>query len=274
MMKLNIFVISDSLGDTAEQIAKACVAQFDTGNYEIKKRSYVLDEETLMPILEEAKNCNSILVYTLVELELIEMINKVAKEYGIPCMDIMGGTLNALSEKFAMQPSREAGVIRKLNKAYFKRVEAIEFAVKYDDGKDPRGLKQADVVILGISRTSKTPLSMYLANKNIKAANVPLVPESLPPREIYEVSPSRVIGLINSPEKLNQIREERLKALGLTSGANYASMSRILEELDYADKIMKKIGCPVIDVSNKAIEETADIIINILKKQGIRIYND
>ena len=273
-MKLNIFVISDSLGDTAEQIAKACVAQFDTGNYEIKKRSYVLDEETLMPILEEAKNCNSILVCTLVELELIEMINKVAKEYEIPCMDIMGGTLNALSEKFAMQPSREAGVIRKLNKAYFKRVEAIEFAVKYDDGKDPRGLKQADVVILGISRTSKTPLSMYLANKNIKAANVPLVPESLPPREIYEVSPSRVIGLINSPEKLNQIREERLKALGLTSGANYASMSRILEELDYADKIMKKIGCPVIDVSNKAIEETADIIINILKKQGIRIYND
>lgn len=273
-MKLSIYVISDSLGDTAEQIVKACVAQFDTGNYEIKKRPYVQDEEALAPILEEAKNNNSILVYTLVELELIDRLNKFSKEYDIRCIDIMGETLGAISEKFQMEPNREAGVIRKLNKAYFDRVEAIEFAVKYDDGKDPRGLKKADVVILGISRTSKTPLSMYLANKNIKVANVPLVPESLPPKEIYEVSPARVIGLINSPEKLNQIREERLKALGLTSGANYASMARILEELDYAEKIMKKIGCPVIDVSNKAIEETADIIINILKKQGIKIYND
>lgn len=273
-MKLNIYAISDSLGDTAEQIAKACVAQFDTGNYEIIKCSYVQNEETLMPILEEAKISNSIIVYTLVELNLIEMLNDFAKEFDIPTMNIMGDTLSAISGKFDMEPNREAGVIRRLDKAYFKRVESIEFAVKYDDGKDPRGLKKADVVILGISRTSKTPLSMYLANKNIKVANVPLVPESIPPREIYEVSPSRVIGLINSPEKLNQIREERLKALGLTSGANYASMSRILEELDYAEKIMKKIGCPIIDVSNKAIEETADIIINILKKQGIKIYND
>ncbi len=273
-MKLNIYAISDSLGDTAEQIAKACVAQFDTGNYEIKKRSYVQNEEALMPILEEAKSNNSIIIYTLVELNLIEIIHNFSKEFNIPSMDIMGDTINAISRKFDMEPNREAGVIRRLNKAYFKRVESIEFAVKYDDGKDPRGLKKADVVILGISRTSKTPLSMYLANKNIKVANVPLVPESVPPKEIYEVSPSRVIGLINSPEKLNQIREERLKALGLTSGANYASMSRILEELDYAEKIMKKIGCPIIDVSNKAIEETADIIINILKKQGIKIYND
>lgn len=273
-MKLNIYAISDSVGNTAEQIAKACLAQYDTVDYEIIKCSYVQNEETLLPILEEARDCNAVIIYTLVELELIEILNNFTLEYGIPTMDIMGSTLSAMTKKLGMEPKREAGVIRQMNKEYFKRVESIEFAVKYDDGKDPRGLKKADVVILGISRTSKTPLSMYLANKNIKVANVPLVPESIPPKEIYEVSPSRVIGLINSPEKLNQIREERLKALGLTSGANYASMSRILEELDYAEKIMKKIGCPVIDVSNKAIEETADIIINILKKQGIRIYNN
>lgn len=273
-MKLNIYVISDSLGDTAEQISKACVAQFSTGDYEIKKFSYVQTQDLLMNILDKAKNENSMLIYTLVEIDLIEMIKKFSVEFNIPEVDVMGGPLSIISQKFEMEPSREAGVIRKLNKAYFKRVESIEFAVKYDDGKDPRGLAKADVVILGISRTSKTPLSMYLANKNIKVANVPLVPESIPPKEIFEVPAARVIGLVNSPEKLNQIREERLKALGLSSGANYSSMSRILEELDYAEKIMKKIGCPVIDVSNKAIEETADIIINILKKQGIKIYND
>ena len=115
---------------------------------------------------------------------------------------------------------------------------------------------------------------MYLANKNIKVANIPLVPESLPPKEIYEISSSRVIGLINSPEKLNQIREERLKALGLGRGSNYSSMARILDELDYADAIYKRIGCPIIDVSDKAIEETAELIINILKKQGISLLKN
>ena len=155
-----------------------------------------------------------------------------------------------------------------------KRVEAIEFAVRYDDGKDTRGILKSDIVLLGISRTSKTPLSMYLANKNIKVANVPLVPEIPIPKEVFEINPKKIIGLTNSPEKLNQIRQERLKSLGLSSDANYAKFDRILQELDYSEKIMKQVGCPVINVSNKAIEETAGIILDIIKENNLNIYRD
>lgn len=272
-MKLNIYVLSDSLGDTGEQIARACVAQFDHPVYEIKKYPHIV-EKTVDNILQEAKEENAIILFSTVNKKIVEKIKLFSEENKVPSIDILGDIIDIMSERFQSEPRREAGVIRKLNKEYFNRVEAIEFAVKYDDGKDPRGLKKADVVLLGVSRTSKTPLSMYLANKNIKVANIPLVPESLPPKELNEISSSRIIGLINSPEKLNQIREERLKALGLGKGSSYSSMTRILEELDYAEKIMKKIGCPIIDVSNKAIEETADIIINILKKQGINVFKN
>jgi regulator of PEP synthase PpsR (kinase-PPPase family) len=151
----------------------------------------------------------------------------------------------------------------KMDDDYFERVAAIEFAVKYDDGKDLRGLKYADVVLLGISRTSKTPLSMYLSHKNVKVANVPLVPEIPVAKEIHEVPRHKLIGLTNSPEKLNEVRIERLKALGLSSNVEYANFDRILEELDYADHVYRQLGCPVINVANKAIEETASIILEI-----------
>lgn len=272
---LSIYIISDSLGETGEQVAKAAISQFHMDNYEIKKFPYVLEKEALTAILESAANeQKAVLFYTLVEKEFLDLIEEFSKERGLMTVDLLSPMVNAIGTILKMEPSREPGMLRKLDDTYFRRVEAIEFAVKYDDGKDPRGLLKADLVLLGISRTSKTPLSMFLANKNIMVANVPLVPESIPPKEIYEVSPKRVVGLTNSPMKLNEIREERLKSLGLPSGSNYAMMERILDEIDYAEKIMKKIGCPIIDVSNKAIEETADLIINILKKNGVKVMKD
>jgi len=155
------------------------------------------------------------------------------------------------------------GLVRKMDEEYFKKVDAIEFAVKYDDGKDPRGILRADVVVIGVSRTSKTPLCMYLAHKGIKAANVPLVPEVAPPEEIFMLPPHKLIGLVIQPAQLNEIRRERLKTLGLTSTADYASMERILKELEYAENIMKRAGCSVIDVTNKAVEETATRVLEI-----------
>lgn len=272
---LSIYIISDSLGETGEQVAKAAISQFHMDNYEIKKFPYVLEKEALTAILESAATeQKAVLFYTLVEKEFLDLIEEFSKERGLMTVDLLSPMVNAIGTILKMEPSREPGMLRKLDDTYFRRVEAIEFAVKYDDGKDPRGLLKADLVLLGISRTSKTPLSMFLANKNIMVANVPLVPESIPPKEIYEVSPKRVVGLTNSPMKLNEIREERLKSLGLPSGSNYAMMERILDEIDYAEKIMKKIGCPIIDVSNKAIEETADLIINILKKNGVKVMKD
>ena len=163
-------------------------------------------------------------------------------------------------------PKNQPGLVRQLDEEYFRKVEAIEFAVKYDDGRDPRGLLRADVVLIGVSRTSKTPLSMYLANKRYKVANVPLVPEVEPPEELFMVPTKKCIGLTISPDQLNMIRRERLKSLGLTSQANYASLERIMQELEYAEKIMKRVGCPVINVSNKAVEETANLIVDIIRK--------
>ena len=272
-MKLNIYVLSDSLGDTGERIIKACLAQFDNPDYEIKKYSHI-NKDILNVIFEDCRKENSIIIYSTVIKEMSDKIKEFSIKNNVASFDIIGDVIKELSEHFKQEPLCEPGSIRKLNEEYFGRVEAIEFAVRYDDGKDPRGIKKADVVLIGVSRTSKTPLSMYLANKNIKVVNIPLVLETQPPKELNEISSSKVIGLINSPEKLNQIREERVKTLGLGKGSSYSSLVKILEELEYAEKIMKKIGCPIIDVSNKAIEETADIIINILKKQGVYILKN
>ncbi|MDO4719533.1 MAG: pyruvate, water dikinase regulatory protein [Peptostreptococcaceae bacterium] len=272
---LSIYIVSDSLGETGEQAAKAAISQFDMDNYEVKKFPYVLEKQALTKILEQAAAEEKVvLFYTLVDRDLVAYIEAFVAESGFSAVDLLSPMVDGIKRVLGMEPNWEPGMLRKLDDTYFRRVEAIEFAVKYDDGKDPRGLLKADLVLLGISRTSKTPLSMYLANKNIMVANVPLVPESIPPKEIYEVSPKRVVGLTNSPIKLNEIREERLKALGLPSGSNYAMMERILDEIDYAEKIMKKIGCPIIDVSNKAIEETAELIINVLKKNGVKVMKD
>ncbi len=272
MEDLNIYIVSDSLGETGELVVRAAISQFENQRYEIKRYVYIQDLENLKEVLDEALGYkNAILIYTLVDKELIDFLEEYTRDGRLTTIDLISPLINALSEKLDEEPSYESGAMRKLDEAYFRRIEAIEFAVKYDDGKDPRGFKDADVVLIGVSRTSKTPLSMYLGNKNIKVANLPLVIESEPPKEIFEIPAKKIIGLTNSPEKLNEVREERLKALGLPNGSNYADLGRILDELDYADNIMKRIGCPIIDVSNKAIEETAGIIISMLNKIGINI---
>lgn len=275
MENLIVYVISDSVGETAQQVTQAALSQFNIENdYEIRRFPYVADEKFLMEVLESGKNEEAIIVYTLVSENLLNITKEFCEKEDLSHIDLMTPLLKQISKKTGKSPKREPGVIRKLDERYFKRVEAIEFAVKYDDGKDPRGILKSDIVLLGISRTSKTPLSMYLANKNIKVANVPLVPEIPIPKEVFEIDPKKIMGLTNTPEKLNSIRNERLKALGLSSNASYANVERILQELDYAKKVMKKIGCPVIDVSNKAIEETAGIILDKMKENGLKIYKE
>ncbi len=269
-----IYVISDSIGETAESVSKAAISQFNGQIYEMRRFPYVNEEDQILEILEEAKNENSILVFTIVVPYLRDILLNGAKKFNIPCIDVMTPILTAMEEVIGSPSKEEPGLIRKLDERYFRKVEAIEFAVKYDDGKDPRGLKQADIVLTGISRTSKTPLSMYLAHKNLKVANIPLVPEVSPPKELYEINPKKIIGLTTNPMKLSEIRQERLKALGLKNEANYANMKRILEELDYSEKIMKKLGCPVIDVSSKAVEESARIILKIFKNMGYKFSDE
>lgn len=267
-----LYAISDSIGETAQQVAKAAISQFDIKEetYDIRRFPYVSNKEILLEILESAKNENAIIVYTLVSENLGDIVEDFCSKENLHCVDLMSQILNILTEKIGESPKREPGIIRRMDEEYFRRIEAIEFAVKYDDGKDPRGVLKADLVLVGISRTSKTPLSMYLANRNIKVANIPLVPEIPIPKEVYEINPKKIIGLTNTPEKLNEIRKARLKALGLSSSANYAKIDRILEELEYSEKVMKKLACPVINVANKAIEETAGLILDIMKENGLK----
>jgi len=260
-----VFVVSDSVGETADFVVKAAVSQFNSGFVDIRRVAFVNNLAHITEIVNEAKDTAAIIAYTIVLEELREALVNEAKKHGVPIVDILGPMVDALAKVSGRSPKMKPGLLRKLDKNYFSKVEAIEFAVKYDDGKDPRGVLRADVVIIGVSRTSKTPLCMYLAHKSIKAANVPLVPEVAPPEEIFNLARNRVVGLTIKPELLNEIRQERLRTLGLKSGADYASLERILNELDYADAVMRKVGCPVVDVSNKAVEETASKILEIIR---------
>ncbi len=266
MERAIVYVVSDSIGETAEQVAKAACGQFSQCDIEIKRIPYATETETLQEIINEAKDLNCVIMFTLVLPGLKDYLLAEAKKHDIKCVDIMGASIEAISEVIKQEPTYTVGVHRKLDEEYFNMVEAIEFAVQYDDCKDPRGIKKADLVLVGVSRTSKTPLSMYLASKNVKVTNIPLLPEVAPPKELFEIPANKIVGLINNPEKLNAIRLERLKAHGLSSGANYASIDRIVYELKYAEEIMSRIGCKVIDVTDKAIEETASIILQSLKE--------
>lgn len=265
---LMVYVISDSIGETGELIAKASVKQFDTTDFMIKRFPYTNTVDQIKPLLEEAaqyKKC--LVVYTNVDADTRAYIKRKEKELHLHTVDVVGPPMDQLESILGYEPMRQPGLIRRLDENYFKKVEAIEFAVQYDDGKDPRGIVKADIVLVGVSRTSKTPLSMYLANKLYKVANVPLVPEVPVPKEVYKKDNRRLFGLVANSEKLYTIREERLRALGLNSSAKYANVSRIEEEVDYSVRIMRDIGCTIIDVSNKAIEETAEIINDYMRER-------
>ena len=261
-----VYVVSDSVGETAEFVVKAAASQFASESLHIRKFPYIEDEGTLNEVIRAAADARAIIAYTIVIPHLRVYLEQKAAEEQVTAIDIMSPMVGALETYLHREPSCKPGLVRQLDEDYFRKVDAIEFAVKYDDGRDPRGILRADVILIGVSRTSKTPLSMYLANKRYKVANVPLVPEVAPPEELFLVPKERCIGLVINPDQLNMIRTERLKSLGLTPQANYASMERIKAELAYSRTILEKVGCPVLDVSNKAVEETANLIMSMLKK--------
>ncbi|MEG2069488.1 MAG: pyruvate, water dikinase regulatory protein [Acidaminococcaceae bacterium] len=265
-----IYAVSDSIGETAESVAKATISQFVQEKFDIIRVPYVKNSEQVQQIVEEAKANNAVICYTIVSPELRETIASTAMEYDVEVVDIIGPVLKSIQKTSGLLPKNQPGLIHALDHEYFKRVEAVEFAVKYDDGKNPWGLLKADVVIVGVSRTSKTPLSMYLAHKQLKVANVPLVPEILPPEELFKVPPHKIVGLLIDPFKLNEIRTERLKTMGLSDNASYADVKRIGEELEYAKGIMRRLHCTIINVSNRAIEETAGMILEYARKNADR----
>ncbi|WP_099951014.1 pyruvate, water dikinase regulatory protein [Ezakiella peruensis] len=271
MYDITVFVLSDSVGETGTKLARACLAQFPNCNYEIKRYPYILSKDQILEAIDEARDIPSVIIYSTVMTDHQDFIENQAKKLGIPTIDIMKKPLTAISNILHDNPIRESGILRRMDEKYFQTVNAVEFAVKYDDGKDPRGVLKADICLVGISRTSKTPLSMYLANKGYYVANVPLVPEVPLARELYEKDKRRVFGLETNVESMMKIRAERLLALGLPANSMYSETDRIEKEIEYSKKVMDELGCTVIDVSNKAIEETAEIILETMEARfGIR----
>lgn len=267
-----VYVVSDSIGETAESVAKAAAGQFDT-DVDVVRVPFIRHTEQIAKVVADAARDGAVVCHTLVSPELREFFESEADAKHVRYVDILGPMLDLVASVTKVKPRMKPGIIHKLDEEYFKKVAAIEFAVKYDDGKNPAGFMKADVVLIGVSRTSKTPLSMYMAHKKLKVANLPLVPEVQLPSEIFEIPPYRIVGLIIDPYKLNSIRSERMKALGFSGAANYTDIDRIEDELSYAKEVMRRLHCPVLDVSNKAIEETASRIMAIVEKNKA-LYGD
>lgn len=263
MKKLTMFIVSDSVGETAELVAKAAASQYRQGleTVSLKRFSHIEDETQLKEIVFLAKEQQAVIVYTLVKTCMRRKLKEECRSNNIKYIDLLGPIVEQLGIELGEEPLEEPGLVRKLDEDYFKKIDAIEFAVKYDDGRDPRGILKADIVLVGVSRTSKTPLSQYLAHKRYKVANVPLVPEVDPPEELFQIDPRKCFALVISPDKLNSIRKERLIALGLKDDANYARFERIESEIEHFKKVTEKMGCTIIDVTSRAVEETANVII-------------
>lgn len=262
---LTIFAVSDSIGETAEQVAIAAASQFKE-DVEVRRVPYVKTLEDVEELIKEVEeNKEKMIVSTIITVNIREYLTQKGVENNITVVNILGPIINIASTIINKHPDYNPGAMWNTDEVYFKRIEAMEFAMQYDDSKDYRGLKNADVILVGLSRTSKTPLCMYLANKGIKAINIPLMPEVGVPDELFEVDRKKIFGLVINPLQLIEIRKRRLdKFHRMPSDIDYASDSRILDELEFSDKILRKLGCKTIDVTQRAIEDTALIIMKTL----------
>ena len=263
-MNKTILVISDSTGETANQVLDAVKVHFDITDVDIKKFSKINKKEQIDEILDDIKG--DILIFsTIVDRELLDyLIEKTEMNESIYLVDVLSYPMLISSKFFGQQPRFDVGLNRKVDQEYLEKMEALEFAVKYDDCKDKFGILKADIILIGVSRTSKTPLSLNLAFKNYKVCNIPILPEVEIPSELYKVDNKKIIGLIIDSDKLNNIREDRMAKIGLQLG--YSDDFRIEKELEYAKKIMNKIGCKIINVTDKTIDETSNEIISYINK--------
>ena len=264
-MEVNIIIISDSAGETAFNNAQAAAVQFPDAEVNYRRYPFMVNEKKLAATLEEIEQYpNLVIVYSMLDEKLQLPIIKFAREHKARYIDILSPIIEAISQTTHMKPTGLVGANHQLTNKYFNRISAMEFAVMYDDGKDPRGFLEADVVLLGVSRTSKTPLSLLLANKGLKVANLPLVPQTHIPKEIYQIDPKKIIGLTTDPQVINRIRRQRMISYGMDPDTAYSNMDSINAELDSAMALYKKLGCFVINVAERSIEETAALIINHL----------
>ena len=260
-----IYLISDSTGETLERIFLALKAQFKNIQYKIHSYSFTRTENQILKILEDAKkNENAVILYTIVDNNLAKYLANVSDEKKIPCFGVLGNLILNFSKILNQKASHEPSGQHALNDEYYDRIEAIQFTMNHDDGNSTNDIEKSDIVLIGVSRTSKTPTSIYLANKGLKTSNIPLVNEnSLPEKLKKNPQLTCVVGLNTEPERLIDLRKNRMNSLKETENLNYTNIENIKKEILDAKKTFQKYKWPSIDVTRKSVEETAASIIKI-----------
>jgi regulator of PEP synthase PpsR (kinase-PPPase family) len=250
-------VVSDGRGHTCDQLVQAALLQFDDQSYRVERRSDVRTVEGVEAVVCEAKASNAIVFYTLVSTETQQAMKLGAENNLLVAVDLLGPVISALHDLFRTSPKEIPGLLYESNQENFDRFEAIDFTLKHDDGQRPHELDRAHVVLVGVSRASKSSTCFCLAYEGIRAANVPLIPELSPPPQLLGLDPSKVIGLRINPLRLRSVRQARLESMGVSTLDNYVDKRRIASEILAANQLMKRYGWHSIDVSYKAIEEIA-----------------
>ena len=265
---LTIHLISDSTGETVRYVGAAAAAQFSSANYVERVYPLIRTKKQLERVFKKIKQGHGIVLCTLVDDKLRKVLEDFCDLKRIPYVPIMESIVS-LIEKHLKEPAiKKLGGQHELNKEYFRRIEAINYALEHDDGQGKETLDQAEIIIVGVSRTSKTPTCIYLANQGIKAANVPLLPGQDLPKEITKAKNSLVVSLIISPKSLVEIRQKRTKSLGLEEPKDqYTDLYNVEKEIENAKKIFSSMGWPIIDTTRRSVEETAAAILNI-RPQG------
>ncbi len=255
---LTVYVLSDGTGETADLMVKAALVQFQRDGLKIIRYKNIRTESQVASIFEEALSTRSIIVFTVVSEELRNFIHKMSEDSGVASVDLLGPLMGILAKFLTKDPHSQPGLFHQVNEYYFKRIEAIEFTVKHDDGRYADNLDLADIILVGLSRTSKTPLSVYLSYKGWKIANVPVVKGIPLPQRLFETDQRKIIGLVIDPSTLVRIRRERLIKMGEDPTGEYASLEHVVEEIEYCKEMFRKNRrWPVFDVTGKALEETA-----------------
>jgi regulator of PEP synthase PpsR (kinase-PPPase family) len=262
---VELHIVSDATGETATRLVAALEAQFPDQSFEEIRHPRAETVDDLHLAVNRAKGRPAVLVYTIVEPELREAMRDLCKRARVHYCDILGPPLASIAKVSGATARMKPGARPPLNEAYFRRVAAIEFAVKYDDGIGG-GLDGADIVLVGVSRTSKTPLSMYLGYLGYKTANVPVVRGLEPPTELFEIDPRKIVGLTIDASRLAEIRQERLRQMRSTPRA-YAEIVEIYGELEQAEALHRRLGCPVIDITELSIEETSARIVRLVEQR-------
>lgn len=268
-MNSTVYIVSDGTGETASMMVKAAVVQYRDKPISIVKSRNVRTVEQLESLLDEVAGRNGLIVHTLASESMRRRLAELAEQKKLMHIDLLGPLLGGLSHYLGdTKATGQAGLLRAVDETYFKRIEAIEFTVKHDDGKSLSGLKDADIILVGISRTSKTPMSIFLSHKGWKVANVPLVLNQPVPKELIEADQRKVVGLIIDADSLQRIRKKRLEKFGQDPGGEYASMGHIMKEIDFAlDLYKKNKRWPVFNVTDRALEETASEIVRFVSSR-------